>query len=70
MYLCAKINSMRQEMNKEKIFINLISIALLLLYSMEGQSVTFCDKNISCIELRSKKIRIQTVDSNLKVYHP
>ncbi|HCY74086.1 MAG TPA: hypothetical protein DHU75_08500 [Rikenellaceae bacterium] len=50
-------------MNKEKIFINLISIALLLLYSMEGQSVTFCDKNISCIELRSKKIRIQTAFS-------
>ena len=55
MYLCAKINSMRQEMNKGKNFVNLISIVLLLLYSMEGLSVTFCDKNISSIELRSKK---------------
>lgn len=55
MYLCAKINSMKQEMNKEKIFINLISIALLLLYSMEGLSVTVGDKNISGINLRSQK---------------
>lgn len=55
MYLCAKINSMKQEMNKGKFFINLISIALLLLYSMEGLSVTVYDRNISCIKQRSKK---------------
>ena len=42
-------------MNKGKVFINLISIVLLLLCSMEGLSVTFCDKNINCIKLKSQK---------------
>ena len=38
---------MKQEMNKGKFFINLISIALLLLYSMEGLSVTLPKERIS-----------------------
>lgn len=62
MYLCAKIYSMKQEMNKGKIFINLISIALLLLYSMEGLSATLPKERINYVgEVDASDIRMSVM---------